>query len=338
MARFPAIRRWTGLAAGTVFLVGSGLAAAPSGAPAARLDEFGRQYGLQVSWVAPGRQLRLSSRWTRLEFAAGSREASWNGIRLFLGEPVRPAHGTLCLSPTDRDDILQPLLAPAAAPVPGDLRLIAIDAGHGGGDPGTENTRLALKEKTLTLDVARRLKRDLEQRGYRVMLTRNTDIRLARTQVADLRRRAELANRAGADLFISIHFNSLPDQPAVGGVETYALTPAGQRSTSVHAPDPPDNQAYAGNRFDHWNAVLSAALHRRLLEQLGTTDRGLKRARFAVLREIKCPAVLVEAGFLSNPAEARKVGTPAYRQDIAEAIGDGVGDYDARLHEAAAVD
>jgi N-acetylmuramoyl-L-alanine amidase len=335
MARFPALRLLTGLVLWIVLGLGpaaalAGLAKSP-GKGFIRIDELGRSYGLQVGWPNPGRRLQLRSRWTTLEFEAGSREAAWNGLRLFLGEPVRAVGQALYLSPTDLAAVIRPLLAPAAVPAPGGLDLIVIDAGHGGSDPGTGNGKL--QEKTFTLDVARRLKQDLVQRGYRVMLTRNSDVRLAPTQAADLRRRVELANRADADLFISIHFNSLPGNPSVSGIETYALTPAGQSSTAMSRPD---RTAYPGNRQDHWNAVLGAAIHRNLLEELGAVDRGLKRARFAVLRPSECPAVLIEAGFLSNPAEARKIGTPSYRQDIAEAIGEGIDDYGARLREAAA--
>jgi N-acetylmuramoyl-L-alanine amidase len=89
--------------------------------------------------------------------------------------------------------------------------------------------------------------------------------------------------------------------------------------------------AFPGNRFDFANAVLGYALHRRLLADLKTSDRGCKRARFVVLRFAECPAALVEAAYLSNNLEARKVGTSAYRDQIATAIADGVDDYAAVL-------
>jgi N-acetylmuramoyl-L-alanine amidase len=330
MARFPVICLWAALAAGTTILPGA-TAARPGQAD---LRAWGRSYGLEVTWPEPGRRLRLQSRWTTLEFERGSREASWNGIRLFLGEPARARGDSLVVSPTDLRAILRPLVDPLAEPARGDLRVVAIDAGHGGSDPGTENRTLKMQEKTYTLDVARRLQADLEQRGYRVVMVRTADARLASTQAADLKRRAAVANRAGADIFISLHFNSLPGDAATSGVETYALTPAGQRSTAAAIRGPRDRTVHPGNHQDHWNAVLGAAVHRRLLARLGAVDRGLKRARFAVLREVRCPAILVEAGFLSNRAEARRVATPAYRQDIAEAIADGIGDFATRARPA----
>lgn len=300
------------------------------------LADIGRRYGLKATWTKPGRELRLQSRWTTLEFQAGSREAAWNGLRLFLGEPVAARGGTLRLAESDWRAIVRPLLEPAAVPAPGALEFIVIDPGHGGSDPGTVNRALKLEEKALTLDVAQRLRRELERRGYRVALTRGTDTRLKPTQAADLQARAELANRLGADLFLSLHFNALPNQPKVGGIETYTFTPAGQRSTAAHLRGAADRTAHPANRHDHWSAVLGAAVHSRLVAGLEGEDRGLKRARFAVLRPLDCPAVLVEAGFLSNRAEAGRIATPAYRQRIAEAIGEGIGAYHARLNEARA--
>jgi N-acetylmuramoyl-L-alanine amidase len=334
MARFPAIRLLAVLGVCSVPV----LAEMPAGSyrDYTDLPAWGRNYGLQVSWPVPGRQLRLQSRWTTLDFEGGSREAAWNGVRLFLGDTVQPRGGSLTISPTDLRAYVRPLLDSAAEPSPGPARLVVIDAGHGGSDPGTENRSLKLQEKTLTLDVARRLKEDLERRGFQARLVRSTDARLARTQLTDLRRRAAAANRAVADIFVSIHFNSLPDNPGTSGVETYALTPAGQRSTSASDRRRSDRVVHAGNRRDHWNAVLAAAVHHQLLAQLGATDRGLKRARFAVLREVRCPAVLIEAGFLSNREEARRISTPAYRQSIAEAIAAGIGDYAARTRPAPA--
>jgi N-acetylmuramoyl-L-alanine amidase len=296
-----------------------------------RLEDLGRRYGLRAGWTEPGREIHLRSRWTTLEFKADSREAAWNDLRLFLGEPVVAVHGSLQLARTDWFAIVRPLLDPGAVAPPSVPDLIVIDPGHGGGDPGSENRAAKLTEKTLTLDLARRPRRALKQRGYRVALTRETDTRLGSHQLADLQQRARLANRLGADVFVSLHFNSLPAEPAVGGVETYMLTPAGQRSTAAFRRTATDGDAFPGNHHGHWNTVLGAAVHERLVADLGATDRGLKRARFAVLRSVECPAILVEAGFLTNPTEARKLGTAAYRQDIAEAIGAGIDRYRDRM-------
>lgn len=292
------------------------------------LVALGKSFGMAATWLDPEEELRLQSKWTTLEFEAGSREISWNGHRLFLGEPIRVMGRSLGISPVDLRTRLVPLLNPAAVPAPGELRLIAIDAGHGGNDTGASNPALKLQEKKATLDVARRLRTSLQARGYKVVMTRTNDRYVA------LDTRPQSANRVGADLFISIHFNSLPGNPKVSGVETYVLTPAGVRSTASQKREAADQTVYPGNRQDHWNMILASTIQQRLLDQLGVVDRGLKQARFAVLRTIQCPAVLVEAGFLTHPTEARNISTAAHRQRIAEAIADGVGDYAGRLRTA----
>ena len=140
---------------------------------------------------------------------------------------------------------------------------------------------------------------------------------------------------AGAQLFISLHFNSVENKAdSVTGVEVFTLAPQWQLS-SDQKPDP----VYAplhnpGNDHDHWNTVIGASLHKALLDELKVSDRGMKRSRFAVLRLAPCPAVLVESGYLSNDAEARRIATPQYRQKIAEAIAEGVDHYAQSLEAA----
>jgi len=206
--------------------------------------------------------------------------------------------------------------------------VIALDPGHGGKDTGTQNRKLKLDEKTFTLDVALRLRALLRKQGYKVVMTRTDD------RYIPLEERSEIANKAGADLFISIHFNSVENAPSVSGTEVYAMTPQYQHSssTSPGAKDSMARTAYPGNRNDPWNAVLGYSIQNQLLAKLGTEDRGFKRARFAVLRLVKSPAVLVESGYLSNPAEAHKIATPAYRDNIAEGIAAGIRAYSIATH------
>lgn len=335
LAHRNAVRRAAAMLVGGLLLLSTASAAVKiSGRAYDDLPDFGRRFGLAVTWTKPGRELRLHSRWTKLEFTTGSREIAWNGRRIFLGEPVLPRRGGLWLATSDLDATLVPLLKPDAAPPPGELKLIALDAGHGGTDPGTENRRLKLREKDLTLDVAKRLKPLLEARGYRVLLVRDRDMRFSTSPSVDLPKRADVANQAGADLYISIHFNALPGDSRVQGIETYAFTPAGQRSTASSLHRASDRTAHPVNRHDHWNMVLAAAVHTRMVEELAAADRGLKRARWAMLRELRCPGILVEAGFVSNETEGRKIGTPGYRQRIAESIAGGVEDYAGRLRAA----
>src|SRR5690606_11814780 len=109
--------------------------------------------------------------------------------------------------------------------------------------------KLGLEEKRITLDVTLRVKKMLEAQGYRIVLTRSDD------RFVELADRAQIANRASADLFVSIHFNAFP-QPNINGTETYIVTRRGQRSTSTVKREASDNDVLPGNAMDPWNAVL----------------------------------------------------------------------------------
>ena len=302
--------------------------AARSASPYAPLRLFGSEYveasdvarrlGLALSWITPQRKIRLKLGNNTVDVAADSVEAWINGLKVFLGDPVVSRNGTLLVGMRDAEYLLRPILLPGSAqPVPV-IRTIVIDPGHGGDDPGNQNSRLKLSEKTFTLDVAKRLERLLKAQGFRVVLTRSHDRRL------DLDERTDIARRARADLFISVHFNAF-SEARVTGTETFVLTPRLQRSSPQAERDKSMMAtSYPGNKYDHWNALLGYQMHRQLVQQLQLEDRGLKRFRYRVLCMAECPAVLVEAAFLSNDAEGRKVATPAYRQQIAEGIAAGV--------------
>ena len=284
-------------------------------------EDLAARYDLKLTWLKKKQRVRLESRTAKVELEVNDRELSWNGLRVCLSEPIAPFQDTVCLSLDDVRSTLDPLLRPHSLARRLRPRLIAIDAGHGGRDTGTENHRLELQEKIFTLDVAQRLKIVLEKLGYRTVLTRKSD------RYVELEKRPDIANRARADLFVSIHFNSMEDNGSVQGVETYAFTPAGQRSTVAEAHSAADEKPQMGNRLDHWNILLGAFIQRAMVDDLHALDRGVKRARFVVLRTTQCPSVLVEGGFLSNSAEAGKLATPAYREKIARAIAGGVGRY-----------
>ncbi|MGC4073351.1 MAG: N-acetylmuramoyl-L-alanine amidase [Nibricoccus sp.] len=292
--------------------------------------EFGKKIGLKAAWIKTGERLSLRSEGSRVDLEVDSREATINGLRVIMGEGARLHKRTLRISKIDAERLLLPILRPDAVKgaVP-QLRAIALDAGHGGRDPGKENKKLGVNEKTLTLDVVKRLEKLLSQQGYKVVLTRKSDT------YVELGDRPEAAGRAGADLFISVHFNAVAsDVERVSGTETYTMTPQYQRSAADADRDSMDAISNPGNANDHWNAVLGYQMQRAVLADLKTSDRGLKRGRLAVLRLATCPAVLVEAGFLSNTAEAKKISTPEYRQKIAEAIADGVKAYAGALATA----
>ncbi len=299
------------------------------------LRDIAKRYGLKAAWTKPGTVMTLGdARGVRFTFERDERDFRLDGARVFLGEPAYLSGDDLWVTKVDVIKTIAPIFAPAdhAALLPVAPKTIVLDPGHGGTDPGKQNLRFKLDEKDMTLDVALRLKKLLEVRGYRVVLTRTTDTRFSNNPVVDLPMRAEVANKVGADLFLSIHFNAVDRDPQrVSGVETYVLTPQGQASTQPEQDKTMIATQYPGNRQDAANALLGYSLHRQLITDLKSSDRGYKRFRLAVLRTLRCPGVLVEAAYLSNDAEAKRIGTSEFRQQIAEALAEGISNYAATL-------
>ena len=181
-----------------------------------------------------------------------------------------------------------------------------------------------LREKSLTLDLARRVKQRLEASGFTVSLTRDTDVFI------ELGERARHANRMGADLFISRHFNAT-SKSSVQGVETFAYTPPFQPSTSRAKLHSSDRQSYPGNADGPWSTLLAYYMQRSLVDTLKASDRGLKRARFTVLQELNMPGILVEGGFVTNLSEGRNIGSAGYRDRMAQSIVEGILIYNKSL-------
>ncbi len=244
----------------------------------------------------------------------GSQRAFWNGMLIQLGfEPRAIVHDVLVHS-LDVEKHLDPLAAAGAAAWTGP-RIIVLDPGHGGAQPGSRSIIGNQLEKDLTLDWALRLRALLQAQGWEVHLTRTNDFYMS------LAERVDFSEHSGAALFISLHLNSsFPNQEAQG-IETYTTTPQGMNShlTREYADDP--TRPYPNNRYDEESFSLAVRIHRSLITRSGATDRGVRHARFMdVLRWQNRPALLVEGGFLSNPAEALKIASPAYRQKLAAAI------------------
>jgi N-acetylmuramoyl-L-alanine amidase len=160
-------------------------------------------------------------------------------------------------------------------------------------------------------------------------LTRSADV------FVRLEDRAAFANRQSNAVFVSVHFNAGAREDA-GGVETYSLAPRGVPSTNNANVSLADFQPCVGNIRDPENIALATAMHTALITKLGVSDRGIKRARFIVLRDSNIPAVLIEGGFLTNALDRVRIATPIYRQILAQAILQGVLSYNraVRRHEA----
>jgi N-acetylmuramoyl-L-alanine amidase len=241
-----------------------------------------------------------------------------DGVKIYLDDNIGSLRGHLTVTRTDYAKVLVPLYW--KTPVAG-VRRIVIDPGHGGKDPGKQNPGLRYDEKAATLDTAVRLKLVLEKRGFEVLLTRNRDV------AVDLDERAAFANRSKADLFISLHYNGAGvGDTSSSGIETYCLTPAGQKSTNTGKAKA-DVGEQPGNRFDTPNLLLAWNIQRQILAATGAEDRGVRRARFAVLRPLACPGVLVEGGFISSKREGAQIADAAFRQKIADSVAEGVFQY-----------
>ncbi|MGA2802045.1 MAG: N-acetylmuramoyl-L-alanine amidase [Verrucomicrobiota bacterium] len=246
----------------------------------------------------------------------GSRDATWNGVQIDLGFEPQIIDDQIFVHGLDLQKSLEPLLCEPLLVPPQNNRVIVIDPGHGGINSGTHSVIDGRLEKEFTLDWARRLAPLLEQEGWRVFLTRTNDMDVS------LIDRVMFAEAHHAALFISLHFNSTPNRDEkTRGLETYCLTPMGIPSTLTR--NYPDIWAgnFPNNAYDTQNLKLAVRLHTALLRATGLEDRGVNRARFiGVLHKQRCPAVLIEAGFLSNPSDAKLIETFAFRQKLADAV------------------
>jgi N-acetylmuramoyl-L-alanine amidase len=192
-------------------------------------------------------------------------------------------------------------------------KLIVIDPGHGGADPGTQHNGLV--EKTLTLDIAQRLRAILVAQGWTVRMTRETDVDPISAEIlakmradgkpkaddrAYLQTRCDVANNAGARMFISIHINSAPNESA--------------RGTTVYWYKPQD-------------AALAQAIERSIIPLAGTQDDGMRHENFYVVRHSTMPAVLIETAFATNAGDVALLRQPSFLQNVAQGIANGVKAY-----------
>ena len=279
--------------------------------------EWGKANGCTTGWTSPKDEFQISSSRLRLKLNVDSKKAILNGVQIWLSAPVVVHRGSAWLAETDLRTLLHPILFPQ--PRERAVRTVVLDPGHGGKDRGKVSGQF--EEKSIALALAKELKPLLEAEGFRVALTRNEDVGL------ELEDRPEIAKAKGGDLFVSLHFNSAGEAgPGIHGVEVYCMTPAGESSTNGTS-DPAERVSAPGNRFDSQSVVMAYRIHQSLVQRLGMEDRGVRRARFVVLRDAHMPSILIEGGFLSNPREARLVSSAVHRRKMAEAIASGIKAY-----------
>ncbi len=283
-------------------------------------------------------------------FMVSNMSPDWNVVRsqaanVSTSQPARvpaPTAHTVVSTSTEVGTYSKPIpIDPTVLPLA--LRTIVLDPGHGGDNMGTIAPE-GLVEKDVTLDIARRVGDLLEQRSYKVLMTRDTDRSLS------LRERAEFANNTRGDIFVSIHVNWIANRE-LRGVETFYLGPTDDLYLQeLAARENQDSgysladfkqilqQVYAGVRQEE-SRRLGEAVQEALFNSLynvnsSVRNRGVKSAPFGVLIWTDMPAILAEVSCVSNRVEARLLMTPIYRQYLAEAIVQGIESYSRQFNQA----
>jgi N-acetylmuramoyl-L-alanine amidase len=226
------------------------------------------------------------------------------------------------------------------------LRLIVLDAGHGGHDSGATGPS-GVMEKDVVLDVTRRVARMVENGlGVKVVLSRDSDV------FVPLRDRTNFANKQGADLFVSIHANAHP-QAVSEGVETYFLSSeasdnvarqvAATENNVVQLESPGSRKQgevlksilwdLAQSEFQEESSFMAETVQDSMSQSLSLVNRGVKQAGFYVLGGAAMPAILIEVGFLTNRREEKKLATPEHREALARAIYAGLAEYKRRYDQ-----
>ena len=283
------------------------------------VDNISKFYGLTAEVVPAGEKMRLETVRSPLEFVRDSREVMINGARSWLCFPVIEHEGKFLVTRTDLAKTIEPLLRPQRVPNAGKVDTVVLDPGHGGHDKGALSRYGS--EKDFALDVARTLRTLLQAKGLRVIMTREGDY------FVPLEVRAQIANAARNSIFVSIHFNATDRDPNATGFEIFSFTPRGAPSTSDDSVAPSSLSVQAGTEVDAKSVALSACIYHSMIGHIPEFDRGIKRARFAVLRLTRVPAVLVEGGFLTERGESQLIAKKDWRVKLAQAISAGVENY-----------
>jgi N-acetylmuramoyl-L-alanine amidase len=281
-----------------------------------------------------------------LKLVPGFSQALHDDEAVSLDQPVRYHDGDLFVHTKDADRLRKLFSSskPACRPQKKQKKLVVVlDPGHGGRDPGAIDN--GLQEKAINLQIARRLKKRLESKGFEVVMTRDSDVFLP------LEDRPAVATRLGADLFVSIHANA-EDSGAVTGVETFFCKGAARRPSERRAlrrlckqygrDGATRDMTAAEKQVANEVMIESARAHRVRLarhiqrclsDEAGTLSRGIKPGPWRVLRCARCPAVLVEVGFLTSRVEAARLQNPIHQEHIAKGIAEGIARYASTLSD-----
>ena len=293
----------------TTEIDGRGYMALPDIAAAYGLDQPAkRKDSKEVGYVGGGHSLLVK---------VDSRQAIIDGIRHWFSFPARrDSKGNVYLSFDDVESTVKRVFDPRNAGKVPPVKTVVFDPGHGGHDKGGKSAYGY--EKDYVLDVVNRARKVLESRRVKVVQSRLGD------SFINLSERPVMTKNYKDPIFVSIHFNSASWRPAASGFEIFALPPRGAPSTGGKPQPLKDSATSYGTPHEPASFVMANAIYNTLAAKMPAFDRGVKRARFSVLRNARVPAVLIEGGFLTNPEEARKIHSPEWRQQYATAIADAI--------------
>lgn len=278
------------------------------------VSDVARFYGMTMTRGEHNR-FTLTLRNARIVMTLNKRYGSLNGIAVtYLYAPALLG-GRPFISELDFKNVIEPAMRNVTLPKRR-IRTIMIDPGHGGKDNGAPGPNRTW-EKQITLALSLKLRNALKAKGFNVIMTRSTD------RYPSLEDRVNMHAKTKADLFISVHCNASVVK-SINGIETFALTPAGAPSSSDSKANFTRNP---GNAYDRQNFRLAYEIQRQLVWKTGANDRGVKHARFYVIKNVACPAVLIETGFLSNYREGTQLLTWKRQQATVNAIVEGILQY-----------
>jgi N-acetylmuramoyl-L-alanine amidase len=254
----------------------------------------------------------------RIEFTRGEKLVRIMGWAFYLSFPVVEVEGVVMVSVYDVRNVVDAILHPGERRDPAQLQTVVIDPAFGGLESGIRVAGLA--EKDVVLDIGKRLAGKLEAAGFKVVMTRKDD---STVSLAD--REKVVSGVAGEAVFVSIRGNS--GAAGVRGMETSTLPPAGTPATAEEDSDKVDRRFHAGNINDRESLALAAVLQSSVISTLKIPDLGIRRTRFAELRDINLPAAVVRVGYLSHKEEGARLATPEYRESLAENLLAGIRRY-----------
>jgi N-acetylmuramoyl-L-alanine amidase len=322
------------LAGGLVFL--AGCATAPSKRPGALTlkDMCDRN---SVTWQMDSVSQVITLRRGEVKASAlvGSDLVMVDGQQVRLSAPVERKREIIIVPQDFENKVLDRLrAAPRIIPGPARTFKVIIDPGHGGNDPGA-TSRSGIKEKNINLDVAKKLRDELQRQGIDVVMTR------ARDESVSLERRTEIATKANADLYVSVHANSNPSS-SLDGIEVYVCKVLGTKEKNDEQLRRNYDLLYRTLNMENdkkyrlivadmmmgykrsESSALASQIASKLVRELRVSSHGVKSSGFFVVRNTLMPAVLVEIGFLTNPREEKLLNTAAYRQKVADSLADSI--------------